>query len=96
MRLIKLMAHRNSYIDDGYGGKVLDSDFSYSFYAKYNVSDNELKQLSSGYGFYKQLSLLTRDDIHLDDLIHCANRVFKVVEISQEKSWRLVKAVQHD
>lgn len=96
MRLNKLIVDRNSYVDDGYGGKVLSSSSNSYVYAKYNVTDNDLKALSDGYGFYKQIFFLTRNDIHLDDLVHCASRVFKVVEISQVKGWKLVKGVQND
>lgn len=91
----KLSITRHTTEDDGFGGKSATTTSTFSIFGKVNITDNELKSLPSGYGFYKKIIIATFDELLPDDQVIYDSLTFRIVSGSSSKRFNIYYGVQN-
>lgn len=96
MIMEKLTAKRLTLQGDGFGGNSIKTTVDFTIFGKINITENELKALPQGYGFYKKIALVTFDELLTDDRIIYDNISFRIVSSSKSKTLNIYYGVQDD
>lgn len=80
----KLIIKRETSVPDGFGGKILSPSSSSIASATVSISNNELKPLSNGLGFYRKITFITDldADIVIKDVAQYNNIEYSIEKIT--------------
>lgn len=92
----KISAKRLTLQADGFGGNSTKAAVDFTIFGKTNITDNELKALPQGYGFYKKIVIVTIDELLTDDRVIIENTSFRIVSSSKSKTLNIYYGVQDD
>jgi len=96
MIMEKLTAKRLTLQGDGFGGSTTKTATNFTIFGKVNVTDNELKALPSGYGFYKKIVIVSFDELLTGDRVIKDGISYRIVCSSKSKTLSIYHGVQDD
>lgn len=90
----KISIIRPTLQSDEFGGNAISTTSTFSIFGKTNITDNDLKSLPNGYGFYKKIVIATFDELLTGDLVSIDNRTFRIVSSGSSKRLNIYFGVE--